>query len=154
MNSVNVGIKNVVPSDSGLYRCEIRSDKWKVEFKEFQLKVISDHFSTTIIPSTGRYVSTNAHVRRQDNPSPEQSYLYVILVVALAAALILLLVVLSILCWRKRVNRQKASESKEHAQILETELYENVRAVRASADDTYQSLCVDTMDPNQIYSSI
>ncbi|KAK7910148.1 hypothetical protein WMY93_014832 [Mugilogobius chulae] len=36
----------------------------------------------------------------------------------------------------------------------EPELYENMRAKRESADDTYQSLCVDTMDPNQIYSSI
>ncbi|KAK7910151.1 hypothetical protein WMY93_014835 [Mugilogobius chulae] len=159
-----VVIENLMSSDSGVYRFEIRPQNEIVGFEEFAINIIKEnkittvasaHSSTSVTPLTGRYVSTTAHVTSQiDNLSREQSNLYAILAMVLAAALILLLVVVSIVCWRRRVKRQKASESKERTQIPETELYENVRAVNASADDTYQSLCVDTMDPNQIYSSI
>ncbi|XP_055012290.1 uncharacterized protein LOC129409748 isoform X5 [Boleophthalmus pectinirostris] len=36
----------------------------------------------------------------------------------------------------------------------ETQVYENLKAMRESADCIYQNLRVDTMDPNHIYSNV
>ncbi|XP_055012518.1 uncharacterized protein LOC129409795 [Boleophthalmus pectinirostris] len=45
-------------------------------------------------------------------------------------------------------------ESRHSRTDFQTELYENMSEVSESADFTYQSLCVETMDPNQVYSTV
>ncbi|XP_055012284.1 uncharacterized protein LOC129409747 isoform X5 [Boleophthalmus pectinirostris] len=80
-------------------------------------------------------------------PSGPSRLLWLLLI---PVAVVMTSVPLLLICRKKKTqNDQEPRRSR-----TETEAYENTSAVRESADCTYQSLCVDTMDPNQIYSTV
>ncbi|KAK7910149.1 hypothetical protein WMY93_014833 [Mugilogobius chulae] len=98
-------------------------------------------------PSHESYV-TPENTLRPSGPSPLLWLLVTPVVVVMTSVLVL------VICRKKRAQNDVKLRENSGRSRKETKEYENIRAVSQSADDTYQSLCADTMDPNQIYSSI
>ncbi|KAK7910145.1 hypothetical protein WMY93_014829 [Mugilogobius chulae] len=150
-HSFKVGIRNVISSDSGLYNCEIWSEELMMESVVFQIEVIND--------STGAAAPSSVRVKKGklcctppslllSHPSPLLWLLAIPVTVVTTSVLVLLI-------WRKkRAQNDVALAENSRSFRAEVEEYANISTVSDSADDTYQSLCADTMDPNQVYSSI
>ncbi|XP_055012281.1 uncharacterized protein LOC129409747 isoform X3 [Boleophthalmus pectinirostris] len=134
---LHVGINNLMSSDSGSYRCEFWNGTVMEETVQFHLEVSR----ASVEPVT----STVAQPELL--PSGPSRLLWLLLI---PVAVVMTSVPLLLICRKKKTqNDQEPRRSR-----TETEAYENTSAVRESADCTYQSLCVDTMDPNQIYSTV
>ncbi|XP_055012280.1 uncharacterized protein LOC129409747 isoform X2 [Boleophthalmus pectinirostris] len=150
---LHVGINNLMSSDSGSYRCEFWNGTVMEETVQFHLEVsraephVSKRPSVTF--SVEHHVTPVASTLTPPEllPSGPSRLLWLLLI---PVAVVMTSVPLLLICRKKKTqNDQEPRRSR-----TETEAYENTSAVRESADCTYQSLCVDTMDPNQIYSTV
>ncbi|XP_055012530.1 CMRF35-like molecule 5 [Boleophthalmus pectinirostris] len=170
LKTLYVIITNVRRSDAGSYTCGLEHG----EISTFILKVISVETPTPGLtlgaaPTTSLHNVTPAQTTQRTQEASEvtssqqpqeehnSSTLSVVLqYVAVSVTTILIIVSGSILiwCWKRKTNRP--TEDPTAADDCETPECENERlaAVKECADCTYQSLCVDNMDPNQTYTSI
>ncbi|KAK7879754.1 hypothetical protein WMY93_030681 [Mugilogobius chulae] len=159
---MSVIITNLHRSDTGYYQCGLDYGQRNATMVEFGI-VVYRAFTTSLYNSSENYTtltsttsSPSDHEQQQTPTQTPTTTTGVITYLVLMAVFLLLFLVLFILCWKKEKTNPKVNdETNTHANEEDRE-YVNLRPapVSKTADDTYQSLCVDTMDPNQIYSSI
>ncbi|KAK7910147.1 hypothetical protein WMY93_014831 [Mugilogobius chulae] len=112
-----------------------------MESVAFQIEVINVTPSAAVSePSHEPDVTSDNTLLR-----PQLWLLLLVTPVALAMTSVLVLLIYK----KKRAQNDVELRENSGRSRAEPELYENMRG-----DDTYQSLCADTMDSNQIYSSI
>ncbi|KAJ0055824.1 hypothetical protein NL108_013216 [Boleophthalmus pectinirostris] len=171
---LHVGINNLMSSDSGSYRCESWNEAVVEETVEFHLNVsraapsseprASERPSVTFSLEYDEYDVTpvTSTLTPPENLTSGPGRLLWLLLIPVAV--VMTSVPLILICRKKKTQngspvltskRQISLEDQEpRLSRRETQVYENLKAMRESADCIYQNLRVDTMDPNHIYSNV
>ncbi|XP_055012532.1 uncharacterized protein LOC129409801 isoform X2 [Boleophthalmus pectinirostris] len=155
---MSVSITDVHRSDAGLYKCGLEYGQRNSNMVEFQIEVSFEELLSYSFITASEYQSTHPttstpsdHLGPQTPPTTRrQTHLLWLLLVPVVMVMVSVLLIM--------VRRKKSVEQDDKTKVNpreDDEKYENERdaAVKECADCTYQSLCVDNMDPNQIYTS-